>query len=425
LPGQISAQGRFGSDSVNCVKYLNFYRDSYKQGNMKEAAPLWRKAFKICPPTASQNMFIEGQKILKYCIENYKGDAAGRDRLIDTLFQLNDTRAQYYPKNAYRAHENKVMDMINYYGKDPQRAKQIYDESMNVIKEGGVNAFSSLIVNTMIKAGDLYKTKALTDEQVMSTYSTLNDVLEQKIDAAPGDTVLKNDQIALQNAFVSSGVATCDNLIKVFTPRFNENKEDTMLVKIIVKLLSDNECTDSELFINAVSQLYKLSPSANSAYYLYILYNKKGNEEKASYYLKEAANNETGKKKGDYMFELANYYYKNHAYSAAISTSRAAAGYNPALAGKADMIEGNVWAATGCAGDEMNQRAKFWVATDYMIRAKQKDPSLTSEADRNISRYRQYFPKTADAFMFDLTDGKSFTVSCGGMTATTTVRTNK
>jgi tetratricopeptide (TPR) repeat protein len=229
----------------------------------------------------------------------------------------------------------------------------------------------------------------------------------------------------LQNAFVSSGVATCDNLIKVFTPRFNENKEDTMLVKIIVKLLSDNECTDSELFINAVSQLYKLSPSANSAYYLYILYNKKGNEEKASYYLKEAANNETGKKKGDYMFELANYYYKNHAYSAAISTSRAAAGYNPALAGKADMIEGNVWAATGCAGDEMNQRAKFWVATDYMIRAKQKDPSLTSEADRNISRYRQYFPKTADAFMFDLTDGKSFTVSCGGMTATTTVRTNK
>ena len=425
MPGQMSAQGRFGSDSVNCVKYLNFYRDSYKQGNMKEAVPLWKKAYKTCPPTASQNMFIEGQKILKYCIDTYKGDAAGRDKLIDTLFMLNDVRAQYYPKNAYRAHENKVMDMINYYGKDPKRSKQIYDASMDVIKEGGINAFSSLIVNTMIKAGDLYKTKELTDEQVMNTYSVLNDVLDAKITANPADTTLKNEQIALQNAFVSSGVATCDNLIKVFTPRFNENKEDTMLVKVIVKLLSDNECTDSELFINAVSQLYKLSPSANSAYYLYILYNKKGNEEKASFYLKEAANNESGKKKGDYMFELANYYYRNHAYGAAVSTVRNAAEYNGALAGKADLLIGNVWAAIGCGGDEMAQRAKFWVATDYMIRAKQKDPSLTSEADRNISKYRQYFPKTADAFMYDLTDGKSYSVSCGGMSATTTVRTNK
>ena len=120
-----------------------------------------------------------------------------------------------------------------------------------------------------------------------------------------------------------------------------------MLVKIIVKLLSDNECTDSELFISAVTQLYKLSPSANSAYYLYILYNKKGNEEKASFYLKEAANNESGKKKGDYMFELANYYYKNHAYSAAVSTVRSAAECNGALSGKADLLIGNVWAASG------------------------------------------------------------------------------
>ena len=72
MPNQMSAQGRFGSDSANCVKYLNFYRDSYKQGNMKEAAPLWRKAYKTCPPTARQNMFIVGQKILKYCIGNYK-----------------------------------------------------------------------------------------------------------------------------------------------------------------------------------------------------------------------------------------------------------------------------------------------------------------------------------------------------------------
>ena len=277
----------------------------------------------------------------------------------------------------------------------------------------------------MIKAGDLYKNKELTDEQVMNTYSELNDVLEAKMEANPADTTLKKEQLTLQNAFITSGVATCDNLVKVFSPRFKENPNDTVLVKTIVGLLNTNDCTDTDLFISAVSQLYKLSPSANSAYYLYILYNKKGDESKAAYYLKEAANNETGVKKGDYMFELAAYHYKNHDYSAAASTARTAADYNPSLGGKADLLVGNIWAATGCGGDDINQRAKFWVATDYMIRAKQKDPSLTGECDRNIAKFRQYFPSTGDAFMHDLTDGKSYSVSCGGMSATTTVRTNK
>ena len=61
MPGQMSATGKFGSDSVNCVKYLNFYRDSYKQGNMKEAARFGEKPIKY---EAKQNMFI-GAKILE------------------------------------------------------------------------------------------------------------------------------------------------------------------------------------------------------------------------------------------------------------------------------------------------------------------------------------------------------------------------
>jgi hypothetical protein len=34
-----------------------------------------------------------------------------------------------------------------------------------------------------------------------------------------------------------------------------------------------------------------------------------------------------------------------------------------------------------------------------------------------------YFPETAEAFMYDITKGQSYTVVCGGMRATTTVRT--
>ncbi|MBR4438246.1 MAG: tetratricopeptide repeat protein, partial [Bacteroidales bacterium] len=64
-------------------------------------------------------------------------------------------------------------------------------------------------------------------------------------------------------------------------------------------------------------------------------------------------------------------------------------------------------------------------ATDFMQRAMAKDPSLAAEAQKNIARYRQYFPKAEDAFMYDLVDGKGYSVSCGGMSASTTVRTLK
>ena len=41
--------GRFGAtpeDSVECVRYLNFYKEYYKNGNIREALPSWRGALK-------------------------------------------------------------------------------------------------------------------------------------------------------------------------------------------------------------------------------------------------------------------------------------------------------------------------------------------------------------------------------------------
>ena len=96
---------------------------------------------------------------------------------------------------------------------------------------------------------------------------------------------------------------------------------------------------------------------------------------------------------------------------------------NEAMAGKAYFLIGNIWGATRCGGDEISRRAPYWVACDYMNKAKAADPSLTEEANRYIGQYSVYFPETAEAFMYDVTRGQSYTVVCGGMRATTTVRT--
>ena len=60
-----------------------------------------------------------------------------------------------------------------------------------------------------------------------------------------------------------------------------------------------------------------------------------------------------------------------------------------------------------------------------MNKAKKLDPSLEAEANKQIANFAKYYPEQANAFMYDIVDGDSFTVSCNGMRETTTVRTLK
>ncbi|MBP5228623.1 MAG: hypothetical protein J6Z32_00555 [Bacteroidales bacterium] len=421
---EVSAQGKFGKDSADCVNNLNFYQDFLRQGNMEEAYAAWKEAVKFCPPKVSQNLYINGRKIMLSRI-NATQDPEKRAVMIDSLLELANTRAMLFPNRAKIAKEGRLKDMMMFFGQDPAKAKLLYDNLTAYAEEFGSGADDQMIVNAMIKAGELYAAKQITDEDVMNAYSKFNDLFEARKVAFPNDTTIDASEAMLQNAFINSGVATCDNLIKVFTPRFEQNPNDTTLLKTISSLLNSNECTDSELFSQVVGQMYKLNPTAGAAYFLYRFFNSKGDEEKALSYLKEAASVATGVDKGTYLYELATIHYKNRAFSSAASVARQAAELNPKYAGKAEMLIGTIWASASCGGDEIAKRAKFWVATDFMQRAMAKDPSLAAEAQKNIARYHQYFPKAEDAFMYDLVDGKSYSISCGGMSASTTVRTLK
>lgn len=417
------AQGRFGKDSAECVNNLNFYRDFYRSNNLADASGYWLKALEFCPPTASQNLFIHGKKIANYLILNAKTPEE-KAKMINLLLELNETRAQYYPNKALEAKEDKIRDLMRFFDQDPSKAKEIYEYIKTYAQEYGIKSDPAFLVNGMIKAGEAFSNNALTADEVMDAYASFNGLMEQRKALNNYPTIEEKEEM-LQNAFIQSGVATCENLVKVFTPRFDAAQNDTTALKTIANLLNSNDCTNYELFSKVVARMYALNPSSASAYFLYRFYNEKGDGETAFKYLEEAARTATGVDKGTYLYEIATILYKKRAFGPAANYARQASDLNPKYAGKAYMLIGNIWAGAGCGGNEINKRAKFWVATDYMMKAKANDPTLADEADKNIGRYRSYFPTAADAFMYDLTDGKAYTVSCGGMTATTTVRTNK
>ena len=105
----------------------------------------------------------------------------------------------------------------------------------------------------------------------------------------------------------------------------------------------------------------------------------------------------------------------------AYEAARKAVDLDHGYAGKAYLLIGNLWASSTCS-DEVDKYARFWAATDYFQKARNIDPTLAEDASASISSVSRYYPEASEIFMYDLTAGQSYTVSCGGMTASTTVR---
>ncbi|MCI1640181.1 MAG: hypothetical protein LKI42_02765 [Bacteroidales bacterium] len=422
----LSAQGRYGADSAECIKYLSYYKEYYKQKDFKDALPSWRKAYKLCPPTASQNMLLDGSSMMRDLIFKNSGNPDYRKALIDTLLTLSDIRAQYYPKFATRALNNKGLDMANYMKDD---SKALYDGLNDIIDKNKEKTISSLYLFNLNAAIDLYQKGQLKAEDVINIYQRAVSSID-KIPASNSSAAAQNDKVKtdLENLFISSKVASCDNLISLYTPRYEEDSTNLETISGIVKIMSNVEgCTDNALYMKAVTSLYKLDPSYKSAYYLYSLNASKDNVNTAVEYLEDAINFKESDDKTDaqYEYELAKYLFKNGSSVKAYEEARKAVALDPSIEGKADFLMGTIWGSTVCGGNEIEKRAQYWVAVDYLVKAKKADPTLSDDANELIKQYSTYFPQTAEAFMYDITNGQSYTVSCGGLRATTIVRTQK
>lgn len=419
----VFAQGKYGADSAQCITKLSFYKEYFKQKNYDESIPSWREAYRLCPPTASQNLLIDGTTLLRRLITKNAKDAAYQAKLVDTLLTLHDTRAEYYPKYAVTANNNKGQDLHNYV-KDPQK---LYDGFEGIIANNQAETRATILLYDMQAAIDLFQEGKLDAETVINAYQRNSDLLEKLVPANDGDKEqiagVKND---MGSVFAGSKVASCDNLVELYTPRLEADPDNLQLAQSIVKTMSMTDgCDNNDLFLKAVTTMNKLDPSASSSYYLYRLHGARGNVKEAIVYMENALASEDveDSRRADWTYELATFCFKNGESARAFEYASKVAAENEALAGKAYFLIGNIWGSTRCGGDEIARRAPYWVACDYMNKAKAADASLTDEANRYISQYSVYFPETAEAFMYDITKGQSYTVVCGGMRATTTVRT--
>jgi tetratricopeptide (TPR) repeat protein len=423
---KVSAQGKYGPDSTECIKYLSYYTEYYKQKNYDAALPNWRQAYKYCPPTARYSMLSDGTTLLRNLIQKNQNNPVYKEQLVDSLMTLYNQRVQYWPKYAVSSLNNMALDMYNYMKDEPAKLLEALTE---VIAQTKSQTRPNIFLFQLNTAVDLYKKGMVDPETVISIYETGVQYL--------GEVKPKNDvearsiektQTDFESIFITSQVASCDNLIALFTPRYEADPQNLDLSKNIVKMMSATEgCMDNDLFLNAVQTVYNLEPTYSSAYYLYRLYSSRSDFDNAVKYMEEAINSVDSDAVTDagYYFELAAFCFKNGKSAKAYESAQKAVELDETIAGKGYMLMGTIWGSTICGGNEVEKRAPYWVAVDFMTKAKNADPALAEEANNYIRQYSNYYPAAAEAFMYDVVDGQSYTVSCGGMRAVTTVRTQK
>ena len=423
-----SAQGKYGADSAECIKYLSYYQEYYKQKNYDSALPNWRKAYSLCPATASQNLFVHGSTLINREITKNRKNPARFSELVDTLLTLQDQRLAHYPRTARGVDQkttilnNKGQYMINYRSDD---AQYLYDNLTPIIKELGSETKGGLLVNNLQAAINLYKEGKLKADDVIAMYDTVTEAITgatAKSEAEEEDNA--NAKATIESVFADSKVASCDNLIEIFSPRFEADPDNLSVVTNIVKLMNNaDDCSNNDLYFKAVTQMHKLDPSYRSAYGLYKLNAARGNVADAARYLEEAIASEESDDEVDaqYYYELARFCYANNMRSRAFENANKAVNLDHGYAGKAYMIMGNLWASATC-GVDVDKYARYWAAADYYQKARNIDASLSEEAGAALGRVSIYYPEASEIFMYDLSKGQGYTVSCGGMTTSTTVR---
>jgi tetratricopeptide (TPR) repeat protein len=426
---------KYGQDSatrMEVVKNISLYSEFVKQNNWKDAFKPWLFVFDNAPK-ASKNTYIKGAKIIKGLLTKAKGEK--RTNLIDTLMLVYDRRIDNYGQKgmvyAYKANDlngylgdeasAKVMEWLEFHCKD--RKKLAESAVITIYMQAVVREFREGNISGD-KVIDAFTLSVETLDAVKKYEETKLAAGGKK--AAKAKAELERNATSLTNVealFSESGAATPEALVRIFSPQYEENKDNIDWLRKVTKLLNRADTTEADLFAKASERQYTLEPNAESAHNLARLFLKRKEFDKSEKYYAEATSlQEDAVTKAAYFYEWGTLALAQEKYSTVREHAMKALELNP-KDGKPYIIIGKAYAATKGIGKEaVEAHSVYWVAVDVFAKAKSVDPEVAEEAQGLINTYSKYFPNQEEWFMAVGTGkGDSYTVG-GWINKATKVR---
>ncbi|MBN1116815.1 MAG: tetratricopeptide repeat protein [Bacteroidales bacterium] len=407
---------KYGADSMQCLSNLSTMSEFVKIKVYEYAYSPWVYCFQNCP-AASKNIYIQGEDIIEYKIEKAETDEI-KEAYIDTLMLLYDQRIEYFGEEA-KVLGKKGIKLLTFRREAVEEAYDILKKATEIGKTDVDEAVAATFITT---SAVLFRNGVVGADVMISNYVMAMEYLEGQRPSRKLTQAIES----IEKTFSESGAADCDALIAIFTPKYEENKQDVELLTKITELLKQTDCQKSDLFAQASESLFELEPSAKAGANLAIVFADRKDYEKAIEYYNKAIEIETdNSQKAKYYYQLAAIAMEKRNLIEVKQNCKQAISLDSGF-GKAYILLGNAYAAASqdCGSTNFEKAAVFLVAADQFANAKSADPTVAAEAGNLIEKYSQYFPNNEDAFFEGFTDGQSYTVKCW-INESTTIRTRK
>lgn len=435
--GHMTAQ-----DNQQCLQNLSIFAENAKVKNYTAAYEPWMAVKSECP-SINVAIYSYGERILKDRLKN--AAAADKAAVQRELLALYDDWIKYFPTKRGKSKvgdilSSKAQNMIDFKIGTSQEIYAIFDEAYK--KDVASFTNPKRLYNYFKTFYDIYKSGngAVTTAMLFDKYEEISEKfeLEGTSLAKELDVILKKEEsgaalstrdlrrrriydtnsnaigVFLRNLdAIIAKESSCENLIPLYQNSFEENKSNPVWLNRAAGRMKSKECADDPLFVTIVEALHALEPSANSAYYLGILNDKRGNSIEALRYYEESISLETDKyKKAKTLYKIALEFKAKGRKSKARSYARKALGYQPSL-GKAYLLIANLYAssANDCGNTQFEKRSVYWLAANMARKAASVDASIKKNALRTALSYEGRAPSKTDIFT-EGKEGSSVTFSC-------------
>lgn len=410
-----------------CMTKMSIMAEYAKAKNFKDAYGPYKELLNTCPKY-NKAIYKYGEDILEDKIKN----AAGGEKVafISELIKMWEVRkANFASKTPKGKYETKAA-LLQYDNKAilKKTDEQLYaafdaaftGDRKNFKDPKGLYVYFKLMVSlfddkkkSAQELFDKYDDVAEKIEEEVAVNSEKLNVLLDKEEAGKAlsskekkykkyhSQVLKAlDKIAGSLDTELGERANCSNLIPLYQKDFESKKGDAAWLQRAAGKMSAKDCTDDPLFFKLVDAYHKLSPSANSAYYLGILKDKEGKSSSALKFYEQALRLETDNfKKAKLNEKIGNKLKKKGQYATARKYYQAALRLNRSRgAGHLKIAAMYASSANKCGTDSFNKRAVFWLAASEARKAGQKDPTLKNHAAKVEANYKAKAPQKADIF---------------------------
>ena len=409
------------------LETLSIFSELVKSKNYTAAYTPWME-LRNRNPKFNKAIFIYGERILKYKIDNSDGDE--KINYLNDMLKLWEERKSVFPNitpsGAYLA---KACQLEYDHRKILNKTKETLYNSFDTAYTTDAKTFTnpkSLYTYFSLMV-DLYDENVKTAQQLFSKYDDISEKIEFEVKnytnkrnayldedgevkamSSKDARKLKSydsylsayDKIAGSIDTKLGARANCENLIPLYSKDFEEFKNDGVWLQRAMNRMYAKECNDDPLFVKIVEQKNTLEPNADTAFYLGILKDKAGKSSEALSYYNQAVDLESDNfEKSKILYKIATNFKKKGRYGQARTYFMKALKANPSM-GRAHLAIAAMYAksANNCGTDNFSKRAVYWLAAKEAAKAGRIDPTMKKNAAKSIANYEAKAPTKSEIF---------------------------